>query len=172
MCLPLPSLCIVTRSPGPRPASQGLSNFGYNTGTYIGAFMLEALHVDEPDFENLTLYLGIRQGCRALVLLMIPFLVPAGTPSDTVDAMEHSSKRLSTHHEEIREESNRMKLEGTLSGAVKPRPHKLIRTNIIESLVGDKRIKTMSIRQTGKVGKVVSTSRQDAHRADGDAHAI
>jgi hypothetical protein len=61
----------------------GLSNFGGKMGSYLGIGLLDALGgVDAPHFTNLRLLVVIRSLTRALPLLLIPFLVPLGSPSD------------------------------------------------------------------------------------------
>ncbi|KAJ1621741.1 BT1 family-domain-containing protein [Pavlovales sp. CCMP2436] len=63
--------------------TMGLSNFGGKMGSYLGIGLLNALGgVDAPEFANLRLLVVIRSLTRALPLILIPFLVPLGSPSD------------------------------------------------------------------------------------------
>jgi len=66
----------------------GLSNFGAFAGQYLGSGVLKALGgVTKPDFAGLTSYVLLRSGMRILPLLLVPFLVPLGTPRDTAEEM-------------------------------------------------------------------------------------
>jgi hypothetical protein len=66
--------------------TMGLSNFGGKMGSIMGIGLLHALGgVDAPDFDNLRKLVVIRSLTRALPLLLIPFLVPTGSPSDVPD---------------------------------------------------------------------------------------
>jgi len=74
--------------------TMGLSNFGAKMGGYAGIALLSALGgVDSPGFHNLRVLVIIRSLTRALPILLIPFLVPDGSPSDPehLDAGCHSS---------------------------------------------------------------------------------
>lgn len=63
--------------------TMGLSNFGGKMGSVLAIGLLDALGgVDAPTFTNLRLLVVIRALTRALPLLLIPFLVPTGSPSD------------------------------------------------------------------------------------------
>jgi hypothetical protein len=66
----------------------GLSNFGTITGYYIGSGMLSVFGgVEAPEFNHLGFFVVLRSLTRALPLLLIPFLVPTGTPSDDAKTM-------------------------------------------------------------------------------------
>jgi len=61
----------------------GLSNFGKNSGYYLGSFMLDAFGgVSSPDYTNLSQFVLIRSLMRLGPILIIPFLVPTGRPRD------------------------------------------------------------------------------------------
>ena len=65
--------------------NMGLSNFGVILGTYMGNGLLLALGgVKGPEFHNLDALVIIRSFARLLPILLIPFLVPDGAPSDEV----------------------------------------------------------------------------------------
>lgn len=66
----------------------GLSNFGAFAGQYLGSGVLKLLGgVDKPDFNGLTNYVLLRSALRILPLLLVPVLVPRGTPRDTAEQM-------------------------------------------------------------------------------------
>jgi hypothetical protein len=72
--------------------TMGLSNFGGKMGSYLGIGLLDALGgVHAPQFENLRLLVVIRSLTRALPLLLIPWLVPSGSPSDSQPVEEDAS---------------------------------------------------------------------------------
>ena len=71
----------------------GLSNFGSTTGYYVGQGMLSALDppdlpaghqggVSGPAFRNLEWLVLIQALTRALPLLLVPFLIPTGSPTN------------------------------------------------------------------------------------------
>jgi len=63
--------------------TMGLSNFGAKMGSYAGIAVLHALGgVDQPHFHNLRTLVILRSLTRALPILLIPSLVPNGSPSD------------------------------------------------------------------------------------------
>lgn len=63
--------------------TMGLSNFGGRMGSILGIGLLDGLGgVEAPAFTNMRLLVVIRSLTRALPLLLIPFLVPPGSPSD------------------------------------------------------------------------------------------
>jgi len=63
----------------------GLSNFGSNAGLYLGTAILEIFYpkLHAPEFEGLTSYITLRSALRLLPILLVPFLVPRGRPSDS-----------------------------------------------------------------------------------------
>lgn len=66
----------------------GLSNFGGNASEYLGSGLLAILgDVPPPTFPNLELLVFISCACKALPILLVPFLVPTGTPMDTAKEM-------------------------------------------------------------------------------------
>jgi hypothetical protein len=66
----------------------GLSNFGSDAGQYLGASLLKSFgNPVEPEFEGMVPYLMCKSLMRALPILLIPFLVPRGTPADSAAAM-------------------------------------------------------------------------------------
>ena len=66
----------------------GLSNFGSDAGQYLGASLLKSFgNPVEPEFEGMVPYLMCKSLMRALPILLIPFLVPGGTPADSAAAM-------------------------------------------------------------------------------------
>jgi hypothetical protein len=59
----------------------GLSNFGAQTGKYLGVVLLSLLGgVEPPEFVNIEILVVIRALCRLLPILLIPHLVPVGSP--------------------------------------------------------------------------------------------
>ena len=67
----------------------GLSNFGVQTGKYVGAALLRSIGgVEPPMFANIELLVLIRSCCRALPILLIPLLVPTGSPGDAAKAAQ------------------------------------------------------------------------------------
>eukprot|EP01041_Mallomonas_annulata_P003967 gene3967-7905_t len=59
-----------------------LSNFGAAVSVYLGALLLMVLGIQSGDYSNLTYAIIIKAFCRLLPLLLIPLLVPNGSPSD------------------------------------------------------------------------------------------
>ena len=69
----------------------GLSNFGAQTGKYLGVVLLAVLGgVEPPEFENIEILVVIRALCRLLPILLIPHLVPLGSPR--ADAFQSAHK--------------------------------------------------------------------------------
>ena len=65
----------------------GLSNFGFAAGEYLGSALLFLFGgVAKPEFHNLGPYVATRSCMRVLPALLVPYLVPAGSPAGT--AME------------------------------------------------------------------------------------
>ena len=63
--------------------NMGLSNMGVVMGSYIGIGLLWVLGgVEKPEFDNLGWLVFIRSLTRLLPILLVPFLVPDGSPSD------------------------------------------------------------------------------------------
>lgn len=61
----------------------GLSNFGYTMSDYLGANVLTAMGgIELPLFEGYQTFIIIANSCKLLILCVIPFLVPTGSPSD------------------------------------------------------------------------------------------
>jgi hypothetical protein len=72
--------------------NMGLSNFGVILGTYMGNGILLGLGgVEGPEFHNLDVLVVIRSFARLLPIVLIPFLVPNGAPSDKTDDNETTS---------------------------------------------------------------------------------
>ena len=70
----------------------GLSNFGSAAGEYLGSGLLYLFGgVTKPDFHELAPYVATRSFMRLLPALLVPWLVPAGTPADTAREMGASS---------------------------------------------------------------------------------
>jgi hypothetical protein len=66
----------------------GMSNFGTFAGGYLGSGLLHLLGgVQKPDFDNIEAYILVRSLMRALPLLLIPSLVPAGGPKDSAQKL-------------------------------------------------------------------------------------
>ena len=66
----------------------GLSNFGSNTAEYVGAGLIELYGgVEAPEFDNLTAVITVSCFCKALPIVLVPFLVPKGTPMGTAREM-------------------------------------------------------------------------------------
>ena len=62
----------------------GLSNFGSQSGSYFGSALLRLFGgVEAPGFEGLAPYVVTRTLIGTLPILLVPFLVPRGTPLDT-----------------------------------------------------------------------------------------
>merc|ERR1712046_33460 len=71
--------------------NMGLSNFGYTMGTYLGIGLLGVMGgVEAPRFDNLKSFLVLRSLMRLLPILMLPLLVPPGSPSDGETAPTNS----------------------------------------------------------------------------------
>ena len=68
-----------------------LSNFGSAVSVYLGALLLLVLGIQGGDYRNLVWAITIKSCCRLLPLLMVPLLIPAGSPSDTKDDLGGSS---------------------------------------------------------------------------------
>eukprot|EP00966_Prymnesium_polylepis_P109919 2543201-Prymnesium_polylepis.2 len=72
----------------------GLSNFGSAAGEYLGSGLLYAYGgVRKPGFEHLGAYVATRSAMRVLPALLVPCLVPRGTPADTAKEV----RRLALH---------------------------------------------------------------------------
>jgi len=73
--------------------TMGLSNFGSKIGSYMGIGLLHVLGgVHAPHFENLRLLVLIRSLTRALPILLIPYLVPRGTPLGDLELPEDDAE--------------------------------------------------------------------------------
>ena len=67
--------------------NMGLNNFGVQTGSYLGVVLLAALGgVESPQFENIELWAVLRALCSVLPILLVPVLVPPGSPRGDVGA--------------------------------------------------------------------------------------
>jgi hypothetical protein len=61
----------------------GLSNFGRTMGSYMGSIIINELELSQKQgFDNLWLWILIRNFSYILVIALIPFLVPGGSPQD------------------------------------------------------------------------------------------
>mmetsp|Transcript_10631 Transcript_10631/g.12090 ORF Transcript_10631/g.12090 Transcript_10631/m.12090 type:complete len:111 (+) Transcript_10631:1-333(+) len=60
----------------------GISNFGSIIGSYMGLGLMTALGTGHPEFHNLSSYVFLRTLFRFAPLLIIPILLPKGTPCD------------------------------------------------------------------------------------------
>ena len=58
----------------------GLSNFGGTMSEYSGIGLLLITQVDKHQYDNLWLYVLLRSLAKLLPLLLIPFLIPSGSP--------------------------------------------------------------------------------------------
>ena len=66
----------------------GLSNFGSDAGKYLGSSMLKLFGgVSKPDYDGIATYCLLKSLMRLLPLMLVPLLVPAGSPADTAVAM-------------------------------------------------------------------------------------
>ncbi len=66
----------------------GLSNFGYDVGRYSGAGLMAILGgVQRPAYDGIAAFMALKSAARLLPLLLVPVLVPRGTPADTAAAM-------------------------------------------------------------------------------------
>jgi len=66
----------------------GLSNFGSAAGQYVGSALLRFFGgVEAPAFERLGAYVFTRTLIGATPILLVPLLVPRGTPQSTAAAM-------------------------------------------------------------------------------------
>jgi len=66
----------------------GLSNFGRTAGEYLGSFLLQAYGgVEAPVFENLEAFVVTACLMQAIPILMVPYLVPRGSPRGTAQEM-------------------------------------------------------------------------------------
>lgn len=64
-----------------------LGNFGSSISSYFGAFVLQYFDIRTGHFDNLVLVILIKSCSRVLPILLIPFLVPRGSPySDDEEA--------------------------------------------------------------------------------------
>eukprot|EP00929_Paragymnodinium_shiwhaense_P026680 TRINITY_DN15807_c0_g3_i1.p1 TRINITY_DN15807_c0_g3~~TRINITY_DN15807_c0_g3_i1.p1 ORF type:complete len:610 (+),score=64.81 TRINITY_DN15807_c0_g3_i1:47-1831(+) len=63
-----------------------LNNFGGNVGSLLGVSLLEFLGVVGGNYDNFEEVIVIKAGFRLLPVFIIPFLVPALTPSDPIIA--------------------------------------------------------------------------------------
>ena len=65
--------------------NMGISNFGADLGSYYGMGLLYWLDLNhETGFKNLQTYVLIRTLFRLTPLLLIPYLLPTGTPKDSL----------------------------------------------------------------------------------------
>ena len=66
----------------------GLSNFGANAAENLGAG-LQGLFggIEAPAYENISGFVALSCAMKALPVLLVPFLVPLGTPLDTAKEM-------------------------------------------------------------------------------------
>jgi hypothetical protein len=70
----------------------GLSNFGGQTGKYLGVVLLASLGgVEAPGFVNIEVLVVVRALCRALPILLIPHLVPLGSPKSDAFQSVHGN---------------------------------------------------------------------------------
>mmetsp|Transcript_34416 Transcript_34416/g.75622 ORF Transcript_34416/g.75622 Transcript_34416/m.75622 type:complete len:133 (+) Transcript_34416:1887-2285(+) len=75
--------------------NMGLLHLGSNIGSYVGMGILSLLGgVEPPAFENIGVLVTIRSLTRALPLLLIPFLLPSGSPMEDATQMAASSSVL------------------------------------------------------------------------------
>jgi MFS family permease len=66
----------------------GLSNFGTTAGGYLGSSLLQAYGgVEAPEFENLETFVMTACLMQATPILMVPYLVPLGSPVGTAQEM-------------------------------------------------------------------------------------
>ena len=66
----------------------GLSNFGTTAGGYLGSSLMQAYGgVEAPEFENLETFVMTACLMQAVPILMVPFLVPRGSPVGTAQEM-------------------------------------------------------------------------------------
>lgn len=93
--------------------NMGLSNFGVVMGSYMGNGLLHALGgVEGPEFRNLDALVVIRSFARLLPILLIPFLVPKGSPNDSGGEGSATGKRREgTDEEEERPLSPKLLME-------------------------------------------------------------
>eukprot|EP00501_MAST-03F_sp_TOSAG23-6_P002542 GSMAST32.ASY1.ANO1.2681.1 assembled CDS len=69
--------------------TMGLSNFGSVIGGYVGVGLLEVFGgVRAPEFHNIELLVLTRSLTRLLPILLIPYLVPLGRPSDSLESSD------------------------------------------------------------------------------------
>ena len=77
----------------------GLINLGRSLGWYPGNVLLYILGgVEEPHFHNITLLIAIQCICDFLPILLIPFMVPRGTPA-TGPVVENAENSVSPNDE-------------------------------------------------------------------------
>ena len=60
----------------------GLSNFGSSVGDLVGAGLTNALGVEKHKYDGLPALVVVRALTRLVPILLVPFLVPRGSPSD------------------------------------------------------------------------------------------
>lgn len=66
----------------------GLSNFGNDAGRYLGSSLLKYLgNPSKPGYEGIATYSFVKSLMRALPVLLVPFLVPNGSPADSAAAL-------------------------------------------------------------------------------------
>lgn len=66
----------------------GLSNFGSSAGGYLGSALLQAYGgVEAPEFEHIEAFVMTSCLMKATPILMVPFLVPRGSPVGTAKEM-------------------------------------------------------------------------------------
>lgn len=74
---------------------QGLSNFGGGLGGYFGVGLMEAFGLGSHQYEGLSSFVLTRSLFRLIPLILIPFLVPEGSPdsppSRKADFDEHAN---------------------------------------------------------------------------------
>ena len=72
-----------------------LSNFGYDVGTYFGAMLLTVCGVTDDDYTSFPIVVAIKSLMRLLPIILVPFLVPRGTPQDAAEALSRTDGGMS-----------------------------------------------------------------------------
>ena len=111
-----PSSCLISSHPGlvnlrlscSRYLGSGLLNVPQgqlhtlhtlHTRRYLGSGLLDAMGgVAKPDYDGLPAFVAVRSLMRLLPVLLVPWLVPPGSPSSSVEDMQEQSSRCLLFH--------------------------------------------------------------------------
>jgi hypothetical protein len=68
-----------------------LGNFGSSISAYSGSLVLSYFDVNDQNYDNLVTVIILKCCCRLVPILLIPFLIPDGSPYSSDDHKEHVS---------------------------------------------------------------------------------